>query len=240
MNITASEIERIVRDVLKSMASSELVLATANPLQSTVSSPKAAVSLGDAVIGLEALRAIPTGITSIQVPSQAVVTPAARDWLRDRGVSLARGTAMSAKPVPVVASATIPQVANPSTPPSPARLFIAGAVDWLPGLSKQLCPKQSRIAERVADDASAVRAIAVAIRSGYRSGLALVDAPHSALWQAARDELMRPAVVSQWSDLAEIFREVPVNLLIVPSKRWGIAGTANIARRFLVHVGSQS
>ncbi len=240
MNVNPSEIERIVREVLKSMAASPLAPALANTNQSIANTHPDPVSLRESVIGLEALRGIPSGSTLIQVSSKAVVTPAARDWLRERGVAIARGGAIATKPAVATASTVTAQPENTSVSTSMPRLFIAGAVDWLPGLSKQLCPKQTKVADRVADDASVVRAIAVAIRSGHRSGLALVDAPHSALWQSARDDMLRPAVVSQWSDLAEIFREVPVNLLIVPSKRWGVAGAANIARRFLVHVGSQS
>jgi hypothetical protein len=240
VNVNPSEIERIVREVLKSMAAPVLAPALANANQSIATTQPNSVSLRESVIGLEALRGIPAGATAIQVSSKAVVTPAARDWLRDRGVTIARGGSIATKPAVATASAVTAQPANTSVATSMPRLFIAGAVDWLPGLSKQLCPKQTKVADRVADDASVVRAIAVAIRSGHRSGLALVDAPHSTLWQSARDDLLRPAVVSQWSDLAEIFREVPVNLLIVPSKRWGVAGAANIARRFLVHVGSQS
>lgn len=239
MNVTPSEIERIVREVLSSMTASQLATSTTGTFPATASAASASVSLRDSVIGLEALRGIPSGVTSIQVASKAVVTPAARDWLRERGIAIARGDVAN-KPAVAATSTEIAQQSNTPVPTVSPRLFIAGAVDWLPGLSKQLCPKQTKVAERVADDASVVRAIAVAIRSGHRSGLALVDAPYSALWQSARDELLRPAVVSQWSDLAEIFREVPVNLLILPSKRWGVAGAANIARRFLVHVGSQS
>lgn len=240
MNVNPSEIERIVREVLSSMAASPLASATADSNQTIAIAPSSSVSLRESVIGLEALRGVPSGITAIQVSSKAVVTPAARDWLRDRGVAITRGGENAAKPSVAATSTVVAPQANPSGATVLPRLFIAGAVDWLPGLSKQLCSKQTKVAERVADDASVVRAIAVAIRSGHRSGLALVDAPYSALWQSARDDLLRPAVVSQWSDLVEIFREVPVNMLIVPSKRWGIAGAANIARRFLVHVGSQS
>lgn len=240
MNVTPSEIERIVREVLSSMAASQLAPAIANNNHAIASALSASISLRESVIGLETLRGIPSGVTAIQVASKAVVTPAARDWLRDRGVSISRSGENATKPSVAATSTASVQTANTSVETALPRLFIAGAVDWLPGLAKQLCPKQTKVAERVADDASVVRAIAVAIRSGHRSGLALVDAPHSALWQAARDDLLRPAVVSQWSDLAEIFREVPVNLLILPSKRWGVAGAANIARRFLVHIGSQS
>jgi len=83
------------------------------------------------------------------------------------------------------------------------------------------------------DDAAAVRSVAQAIRAGSKSAIAIVKAPHSTLWQAARDEALRPALVSQWSDLAEVLREVPTNMLIVPATRWNIAGSANIARKFL-------
>jgi len=49
-----------------------------------------------------------------------------------------------------------------------------------------------------------------------------------------QSELRR--LISQWSDLAEVFREVPTNMLIVPATRWNIAGSANIARKFQEHI----
>jgi hypothetical protein len=264
--MSSLEIETIVREVLSRMMT-EQNIAT-HPSQCT---------LHDAVISLDALRAVPATAKIVHIPPSAIVTPAARDWCRERSVVLERLSSMlaegrepsgsmlavgrepSGEAVSIATTLTTPDGwrrtattpdglrhtagigANAVTSETtPTRLFVAGTVEWLPGLARQLCPKQSRISERSPDDASAIRAIASALRAGHRSGIAIVQSPYSALWQSARDEMLRPAVVSQWSELNEIFREVPVNLLIIPATRWSVAGAANVARRFLDHLRSQS
>jgi hypothetical protein len=121
-----------------------------------------------------------------------------------------------------------------ATPP----LFITGSVLWLRSLERQVCPKQTKLDTMQSDDAAAIRAVASALRSGHRAAVAIVQAPHSALWQSARDEALRPAVVSQWSDLTDILFEVPANLLIIPAKRWTIPGVCNVIRKFTEQIQS--
>ncbi|MCU0708582.1 MAG: hypothetical protein MUF23_09840 [Pirellula sp.] len=303
--MSSSEIETIVREVLSRMMSEQGSVPTAIV---TAGPHTTSWTLHDAVISLDALRAVPTTTKVVHIPQRAIVTPAARDWCRERSIVLERHSSMlaegrepSGEAVSIATTLTRPDglrrtawiganaegrqpigsmlavgrepsgdaarnattlnatsddnsIATPDglrrtattpdglrrTATTPTRLFIAGTVDWLPGLARQLCPKQSHISERSPDDASAIRAIASALRAGHRSGIAIVQSPYSALWQSARDEMLRPAVVSQWSELNEIFREVPVNLLIIPATRWSVAGAANVARRFLDHLRSQS
>jgi hypothetical protein len=366
--MSSSEIETIVREVLSRMMSEQGSVPTAIV---TAGPHTTSWTLHDAVISLDALRAVPTTTKVVHIPQRAIVTPAARDWCRERSIVLERHSSMlaegrepsgeavsiattltrpdglrrtawiganaegrqpigsmlavgrepSGEAVSIATTLTTPDgsrrtattpdgsrrtattpdglrrtawiganaegrqpigsmlavgrepsgdaarnattlnatsddnsIATPDglrrtattpdglrrTATTPTRLFIAGTVDWLPGLARQLCPKQSHISERSPDDASAIRAIASALRAGHRSGIAIVQSPYSALWQSARDEMLRPAVVSQWSELNEIFREVPVNLLIIPATRWSVAGAANVARRFLDHLRSQS
>jgi hypothetical protein len=114
--------------------------------------------------------------------------------------------------------------------------LVTGSVLWLRTLEKQLCPKSSQIDQVQLDDASSLRAVAQAIRNGTPAAIAVVKAPHATLWQAARDEALRPSIVSQWSDLTEVLQEVPTNLLILSASRWNTAGTANIARKFIDHL----
>ncbi len=238
MNISNAEIERIVREVLKSVA------------QPAVASPMPREhAMNEAVVSLASLRGVPAGTVAIRLPDRAIVTPSAREWCRDHAITLLVGSSLAN--LPSVSTAMLKPTAtmNPTLTPrpvrmqdthQPARLFVTGSVAWMPSLAGQLCPRQTRIDDRQPDDASAIRSIATAIRQGHALGLAVVDAPHSALWQAARDDALRPAVVSQWSDLNEIFREVPTNTLIVSSIHWNVAGAANIARRFLSHSLAQS
>jgi hypothetical protein len=229
MNVSAAEIETIVRRVLSSLAVDDSPSGA-----STVSAQSDTVHVDDAVVSLESVRRLRSG--RITVRRSAVVTPAARDFCRDQGILIQHGD--TAVTVPL--DAAVHPSSGIAETSKPQRLFVTGSVIWLKTLERQLCPKQSVVSEIQSDDASAMRSVAGAIRRGHASALAIVSAPHSALWQAARDEQLRPALVSQWNDLNDILREVPANVLIVSSKTWNVAAIANVARRYLQFLGANA
>lgn len=235
--ISAAQIERIVREVLSALSSSNSApsvqaSSTLRPLSHGADQATGKIRLNVAVLSLENLRSIAKDTKEIAVPSGALVTPAARDYLREKGITWTR-TDESKGSDSNITHSPVGVAEKKGGDSAPKRLFVTGSVLWLRNLEKQLCPKASLVDQVQIDDAAAVRSVAQAIRSGVHSAVVIVKAPHSTLWQAARDEALRPAVISQWSDLVEVFREVPTNMLIVPSTRWNIAGTANIARKFL-------
>jgi hypothetical protein len=254
MMLDRADIERIVREVLSQYATvaSSTAAAASPAASSAVATPPAMVSgfaLNDAVVSVESLRAVPGDTKLITIGPNAILTPAVKDWLREKGIALQRGSVSPATKtdgkVPAALSLAKPDSASNAsaplaTPSRPARLYVTGSVMWLKSLEKQLCPKQSRVGELQTDDAATVRSVSTAIRSGHTAALAIVSAPHSALWQSARDDALRPVVIGQWSDLADAIREVPTNVLIVSAKRWNVAGTANIARHFLDHIRSRT
>lgn len=249
MNISASDVERMVREALAAMMQAPSGEATRLLSASTTRSEGPRPSdasdwiCSDAVIGLESLRAVPKNTTSIRIRKDAVVTPAAKDWMRERRVLFVRnGELPRQSPSTIQGSPSDIQATQKlsESVPTPQRLLIAGVADWLPGLAKQLCTRQTKVESRQADDTSSIRAIASALRAGHRSAMAIVESPHAALWQMARDDAMRPAVVSHWMDLNDVLREVPANVLILSVRRWNVAGAANVARRFLEHQRSQS
>jgi len=239
-SFTALEIERIVRDVLASLASegtsqgipletSTKVVSSSAEVQST---NQGRIRLSVPVLSLEDLRNISKDTKEILLSKSALVTPAAKDFLREKGIAWSISSELEAK-APTIANGSGVNSEKKGDDSGPKPLFVTGSVLWLRNLEKQLCPKVSLVDQVQIDDAAAVRSVAQAIRAGSKSAIAIVKAPHSTLWQAARDEALRPALVSQWSDLAEVLREVPTNMLIVPATRWNIAGSANIARKFL-------
>jgi len=243
-SVSAEQVERIVREVLASLSVANSTPASTHknePLQvarptasATGNEPSNSVHLNVSVLSLDSLRSLAKDTKAITVPQSTLVTPAAKDILREKGIAWTRTSNVAA-----AASQTISGVATNEKKfdVSPSkRLFVTGSVLWLRNLEKQLCPKAHHVDQVQIDDAAAVRAVAQAIRGGASSAIAIVKAPHSTLWQAARDEALRPAMISQWSDLAEVFREVPTNMLIVPATRWNIAGSANIARKFQEHI----
>jgi hypothetical protein len=268
LELSSIDIERIVREVLASVmpaipAPSASPSANPSAASSATTSPVAmvksyavetipqsidAMHLNVSVLSLDSLRSVPSGTKQITVSSTALVTPAAKDWLREKGIGwtriiptasspdTGRSSALSnpSGPSTSVASSEFLQKNSMETPPK--RVLVTGSVLWLRTLEKQLCPKSSQIDQVQLDDASSLRAVAQAIRNGTPAAIAVVKAPHATLWQAARDEALRPSIVSQWSDLTEVLQEVPTNLLILSASRWNTAGTANIARKFIDHL----
>ena len=253
-SVSADQIERIVREVLASLSVAnstqaaltqdrvveipQATLTVTNSVHSNSvhsnSGHSNVLHLSVPVLSLDTLRTLAKDTKEIAVLPTTLVTPAAKDFLKEKGIAWNRASSpkVAAQPSPAgVASSEKKTEVLPTK-----RLFVTGSVLWLRNLEKQLCPKANLVDQVQIDDAAAIRAVAQAIRNQASSAIAIVKAPHSALWQAARDEALRPAIISQWSDLAEVFREVPTNMLIVPANRWNIAGSANIARKFQEHI----
>ena len=268
LDLSSIDIERIVREVLASVLPA-MPAPSANPsanpsaASSAPTSPTAIVKsnaaeprpqsidsmhLNAPVLSLDSLRSVPSGTKQITVSSTALVTPAAKDWLKEKGIGWTRmvptasslGTGKSpvaSNPSGLSTSVASSEILQKNTMETETkRVLVTGSVLWLRTLEKQLCPKSSQIDQVQFDDAASLRAVAQAIRNGAPAAIAVVKAPHATLWQAARDEALRPSIVSQWSDLTEVLQEVPTNLLILPASRWNVAGTANIARKFIDHI----
>lgn len=272
LDLSSIDIERIVREVLASVlpampapsanlsanpsaASSAATSSSTSPtaiVKSNAAQPRPqsidAMHLNAPVLSLDSLRSVPSGTKQITVSSTALVTPAAKDWLKEKGIGWTRMVPTASSP----GTGKSPAASNPSglstsiassenlqkntIETESKRVLVTGSVLWLRTLEKQLCPKSSQIDQVQFDDAASLRAVAQAIRNGAPAAIAVVKAPHATLWQAARDEALRPSIVSQWSDLMEVLQEVPTNLLILPASRWNVAGTANIARKFIDHI----
>jgi hypothetical protein len=243
-SISAEQVERIVREVLATLSMGN---GTSVPVQkndsvpaaqpiatATGSAPSNGVHLNVSVLSLDSLRSLAKDTKAITVLPSTLVTPAAKDFLREKGIAWTRTSGVAAATHQTI-SVTASNEKKTEVLPT-KRLFVTGSVLWLRNLEKQLCTKANLVDQVQIDDAAAVRAVAQAVRNGASGAIAIVKAPHSTLWQAARDEALRPALISQWSDLAEVFREVPTNMLIVPATRWNIAGSANIARKFQEHI----
>jgi hypothetical protein len=224
---TAAEIEIIVRRVLSTLNGG--AAHSVNPSVQTSNR----LMLEDRVVSVQSLKDRLAGVSVLQIPQAAVLTPAARDICRAMKVEVVRGEANPSTNSSVT-------VVEPSETNRPQRLCVAGSANWMPSIAKQLCPKQANVHASANDDSTAMRSIAEGIRAGHQGGIAIVQAPHAACWQAGRDDRLRPAVVSQWSDLPEVLREVPVNLLILSSKTWNVSSACNVARRFFQHLQNQS
>lgn len=173
------------------------------------------------------------GIQVLEIGKTTVITPAARDLCKELRVDIVRGQGTSRSTDPLADN-------NWSTATHPARLLVAGTPSWMVAIARQLCTKQVSVCDMAIDDSSVLRSIADGLRAGHQAGLAIVNSPHALCWQAARDDRMRPAVVTAWHELSGILLEVPANVLILSTKTWNVASTCNSARRFYQHLQKQS
>lgn len=175
---------------------------------------------------------LPTGkertVQSIRLKPSAVVTPAAKDLLRERRIQIVRGTSKSE-----------PNVAN-KAPPRSQRLVVAGTSSAMDVVGKQICPKQAKVLPRLDDDSAVLRSVLEGLKVGHQAAVVWVDSPHHVCWQAARYESLRPVVVSQWNDLKDAIRDVPANLLILSKKQWTIPALGNATRMFFEHLKKSS
>lgn len=219
---TPAEIETIVRKVLATLTADGTTVGNA-----VSNVPK--LSVEDQVVSLQLLKNRLEGMKVLEIGKLAVLTPAARDHCVELKVEIRRigETEKSKSDSPLLVAETSSR---------PQRLIVAGSPLWINSVAKQLCAKQANVCGSTADDASAMRTIADGLRAGHQAGLAIVSAPHAACWQAARDDRLRPAVVSTWTELNEVLREVPVNVLIVSARTWNVPSICNVARRFFQHL----
>ncbi len=191
------------------------------------------LSLLDRVVSLQSLKNRLSGIQLVEIEPSAVLTPAARDYCKELKVAIVRGSS-------VARSTNAAGDSSLATQGRPQRLLVAGSTSWIASMEKQLCSKQAKVCEMTTDDATALRTIADGIRNGHQAGVVIVNAPYATCWQAARDDRLRPGVVSSWPELNGVLLEVPVNVLILSAKTWNVPSACNVARRFFQHLHNQS
>ena len=222
-------------------------------VSSVVSKPSTLILL-DNVVSVQLLKNRLLGIQVLEISKTAVITPAARDYLKESMVEVVRIQSSTVSKIASIETTTATATATATATNTdtdtdtdteivsgrPQRLLVAGSAAWMTSMAKQLCSKQAKVCDVTPDDASALRTIANGLRAGHQAGVIIVQSPHATCWQAARDDSLRPAVVSNWSELNDVLREVPVNVLILPAKTWNVPSACNTARRFFQHLQNRS
>ncbi len=206
------------------------------------SSRASTLRLVDQVVSVALLKNRLIGIQVLEIAQSAVLTPAARDYLRECKVEIVRvGKHSSIEPKALAELAlSSASVSGSKGMDRPQRLIVAGTAAWMPAIAKQLCSKQAKVCSASIDDTAALRTVAEGIRAGHQAAVMLVHSAHATCWQAARDDSLRPAVVSNWTELNDVLREVPANLLILSAKAWNLPSSCNTARRFFQHLQNRS
>ncbi|MCY2982112.1 MAG: hypothetical protein NTY15_00555 [Planctomycetota bacterium] len=202
------------------------------------------LSLVDQVVSVSLLKNRLLGTKVLEIAQSAVLTPAARDYIRECRVEVVRGLKHSSNATSAIAdfkagSASV-SGSGSTDRDRPQRLIVVGTADWMPAVAKQLCSKQAKVCSASIDDTAALRAVAEGIRAGHQAAVMLVRSAHATCWQAARDDALRPAVVSNWTELNDVLREVPANVLILSAKAWNLPSSCNTARQFFQHLQNRS
>lgn len=233
MTTDANQIESLVRQALARLTSPA---ASDNAASSTVGQkeplivadlPKAAtdqLELMSAVISTHTLKGKLKGITTVRVRSAAVITPAARDLLKEARIRVVRDDT----------SSSIAQAQQ-----RPAALAVLSVAEYTLGLQRQLCPKRTRIStvSQVPNDVT--EQLRQAISLGHRLGVVISPQSFAVASGVARDGLLSVRVAS-WDDfqmaLAEINRTAWLpQIWVLDSRQWNLAATVNFCNHLYDH-----
>jgi hypothetical protein len=196
MSLPADAIDRIVANVLSQLGA-PAIAAPALPAQT----PRAGGSLqiASAVVTAELLDDAPRQGT-VQVLPKAIVTPAAWDLARERGLQIRRGAATAA------------HKATGDAGSAPAGLLLA-IVKHTPAL-KQLCetlPGARRELLGCPDDAAKL-AIGEICRGGVAQTVILAEQIHRAACLANRNESIKAVAVRDAADIKQVRGQLRANV----------------------------
>jgi hypothetical protein len=164
------------------------------------------------------------GQLQIQFGPRAVVTPAARDWLRSKRIESIRGAAVE-------------RSNGFGDPP----VLVAGSTSMWRQIADRICPRQARrLADQPGDDAM-LREVRYELLQGNQKIAILWPAhPHALCWQAARDVQLRPAVLGDPMSIDRVLQEVPANLLMIDGFGWTTHQSLLAVRKAADRLGPQS
>jgi hypothetical protein len=204
-------IDSVVREVLARLTAAERPVEK----RSAESSP-AQLVLGPAVISLSTLADRLSGVRGVVIAKNAVLTPAARDLLKQHHISISRSTdAMGAKK-PALAVAVCDTSADPAQ------------------LVRLLAPLVSGI-ERLAKTglATVVAELTDTVLKDGRLGLLLSGKPDVACCLANRRPGVRAAVARDRDEVAQAVRNLGLNLLVVDPARRSLFQLGQMVKQFL-------
>lgn len=221
------EIDQVVREVLNRLGQGTFVstargngAAKSATRQDKTESANGAgtVVLNDPVISAQVLKGRLDGTKTIVVPSQAVLTPSARDLLKELQIAVQRNGGQAAK-----VTATL--------------VFALAATDYeAEGLLRAVAGECGEI-ERMEHGKRAklpemIQALAAEVAGGEKRGVLLTALPSPALCLANRHSGVRAAWGVSGQAVREAIETVAANLLIVDPARHGVFELKQMIRDF--------
>lgn len=155
-----------------------------------------------------------SGITTLEVPTGSVVTPAVKDELRARGIVLKRFASCEASPAPA----------------GPSRLMVMTVAGTKSELGNQLAAAAATVQPVASDCPSALKTLA---KYFAESGTACIwCSPRP--FAAVRETLSLPSVTAvhlvKLEHLSPAVEQVSPNTLILNDSDWTASAVANLAR----------
>ncbi|MGA0041232.1 MAG: hypothetical protein ACO3NZ_15420 [Pirellulales bacterium] len=211
----------IAADVLRRLAPASVLPASASPQAVTTSvAEERGPLLSDKVVALAAVSKLPSDLTAVTVRHDAVLTPSAREWLRDHKVRVHRATAAAANSG-AVATAPAFLVAAYDLPSRPAGQA-ATIVRAVPNGQHLPSAGLAAIVDAFAEGAS---------RSGSR-GMLLASRPAAAALIANRKRAVRAVAASSVAEALAVATECRATLLVVDPRRFATGGLQRLAIEF--------
>jgi hypothetical protein len=208
MNADASQIDRIVREVVRQLMSPDAAVVGALTATATATSPTSCsppshsnsprtLAIADRVITMQSLSGRLVGITRVQVRPNAVVTPLVVDWLREQGVCLERHAPPAANVL--TAQPLVCLVADDTQAARVTPWLDQAAVAW------QRCPSLDDLITQLADKSATRPQRAIVITSAWAT----------VACQANRHPAVRAAAVHNLPMLREACQQLDVNVLVL-------------------------
>lgn len=222
MSASAAEIEAIVRVVIERLRTARAAPADATKLptsadgQSAVTNPDELL-VSERVITLELLKGMLPNKKIVRVHPRAVVTPAAQDELRSRGITLVRGGLRKSAD------------ASRITP-----LLLIATVNQQPVLSKRVCPQQARVSLASNSVNEDLKLVESHLAASGRGVIWCSATPFAAVIasQTSGTKSVRAVQLTNPAELQAAIAQAQPNLLIVDHSHWSIAALENLVKNW--------
>jgi len=205
-------IDSVVREVLARLSAAE----RPTPTRSAGETAPGQLVLGPAVVSLSTLADRLAGVRRVVVGKKAVVTPAARDLLRQHNITISRSADAAGANKPALAVAVCDTAADPAA------------------LVRLVAPLTSAV-ERLAKTglASLILELTDTVVKDGRLGLLLSGRPDVACCLANRRPGVRAAVARDRDEVAQAVGNLGLNLLIVDPARRSLFQLGQMVKQFL-------
>lgn len=209
---TQQLIDQVVREVLSRLKAgahehSASARTAADADRKGKATSRGRFTFADRVISVDSFAAVPAGVDEVLVEPSAVITPAARDLARHRGIALVR---RGESPLPKQDALLIADTDSP---------------DRAAGLSHQL------VSRGVAATSTNPDAVLQQVQNGRAIGLVLSDVPAGFVCAACRNGSVRAAAISELNELPQIESQMQPNLWVIDMRRVSLSKAIVLAER---------